>query len=462
MASHSITPEAHHENVRALAQAAGIAEAEASQRLEGYILVTHDETDSAAAAFVAELLPLLERTMRCGVDLPNSGICNAEVVVGMAKSRSDAPGVFVSLRQQHCRAGLAPEELASEATHPLFTLIAACYIAGAALHQALGDGIPNPPVYPFTIDYAVICGDVGAMDGNIEIGEAYLAGAGAIGNGFLWAARHVPLQGTLHVVDDDHVSSGNLQRQIWFDEDDLEKPKAEILAAKAQAFLPDCRLVPHQSRLQRHPNRAGRWLRRLIVGVDSRRARRELQNELPGEIFDASTTGIEEIVIHYNRQPTELACMGCLYFRDDREVTQDESLAAHLGVSVADVRTERISPEAARMIVRKHAHLDAEAIIGTAYDTLYKELCSSGKLANAAGENMIAPFAFVSVLAGALLLIEVIRRVVSNQGVDFNEWRVAPWRPPFGGARRLRARRADCECCSREPLRRLSQKMWAD
>lgn len=462
MASHSITPEAHRENVRVLAQAAGISELEASGRLDGFILVTHDHADSAATSLVAELLPLLERTMPCGIDPSDNGTCSAEVIVGSAKGRSSTPQIYVSLQERHCRIGLAPEGLASVAAHPLCTLIAACYAAGAALHQALGDGIPNPPIYPYTIDYAVICGDVAALDGKVEIGEAYLAGAGAIGNGFLWAARHVSLQGTLHVVDDDHVSSGNLQRQIWFDEDDLEKPKAEVLAAKAQPFLPDCRLVPQQSRLQQHPNRAGRWLRRLIVGVDSRRARRELQNELPGEVFDASTTGIEEIVIHYNRQPTELACMGCLYFRDDREVTQDESLAAHLGVSITDVRTERVSLEAARSIVRKHGHLDAEAIIGAAYDTLYKELCSSGKLANSTGENMIAPFAFVSVLAGALLLVEVIRRVSSNTNIEFNEWRVAPWRPPFGGARRLRVRRADCECCGREPLRRLSQKMWAD
>jgi hypothetical protein len=41
-----------------------------------------------------------------------------------------------------------------------------------------------------------------------------MAGAGAIGNGFLWAARHVDIRGTLHIADDDRVSSGNLNRRI--------------------------------------------------------------------------------------------------------------------------------------------------------------------------------------------------------------------------------------------------------
>lgn len=44
----------------------------------------------------------------------------------------------------------------------------------------------------------------------------------------------------------------------------------------------------------------GAWLKRLIVGVDSPRARRNLQTEVPGEVYDASTTGISEVVVHFS------------------------------------------------------------------------------------------------------------------------------------------------------------------
>ena len=207
----------------------------------------------------------------------------------------------------------------------------------------------------------------------VSLGEAYLAGAGAIGNGFLWAARHVRLVGTLNIVDDDIVSSGNLQRQVWFELCDIGKPKAKRLAILAQSYFPECRLKPEVCRLQEHPARNdGAWLGRLIVAVDSRLARRHLQNELPGEVFDASTSGSQEIVLHHNKQPNDHACLGCVYPSDEAEVTHEQAIACHLGIDVESVRQLRISPEIARRICETHTHLAPAEIKGLPFDTLYK------------------------------------------------------------------------------------------
>jgi hypothetical protein len=265
------------------------------------------------------------------------------------------------------------------------------------------------------------------LDEVIDLGESHLAGAGAIGNRFLWAARHVNLRGKLIVCDDDVVSSGNLQRQIWFDEGDKDNPKSATLCQKAQPFIPGCQLAPETLRLQDLPNRSGAWLKRLIVAVDSRRARRELQNEFPAEVFDASTTDIREVVVHYNHALSGLACLGCLYKADEKEVSQDQIIADHLGVSVDDVTSSRISSTAAAAIARKHPHIDPAAIGGQAYDSLYKELCATGKLHAAVGKQVVAPFAFVSVLAGTLLLFEVMIRLGRPGSVNSNEWHVSPW-----------------------------------
>jgi len=38
-----------------------------------------------------------------------------------------------------------------------------------------------------------------------------------------------------------------------------------------------------------------------------------LLSEFPGEVFDASTTGISEVDLHFHKQPTTGPCLGCVY-----------------------------------------------------------------------------------------------------------------------------------------------------
>lgn len=133
----------------------------------------------------------------------------------------------------------------------------------------------------------------------------------------------------------------------------------------------------------------------------------------------------------------------------------------HLGITVDDVRAQRISPQIAERIVKKHTDLSVKDITALAFDTLYKQLCATGRLQNSSGAELVAPFAFISVLAGAFLLLEVIQRVGHETMVSNNEWRLSPWRAPFPGGRQLRPRRADCECCGRPQLRRFRAATWS-
>jgi hypothetical protein len=457
-----INPDAHGENVRALMAAAGIPEEEAVSRLEQRVLLTFDKSDWTATFLKEELIPVLSKTLRVDVEADKDATYSVELILGQAKVQTSVPSVFVVLRSDSLIISetrvVRPNQMPPA---ELLIVIAACYVAGAAIGRAVGEGIPNLPPPEFEIPFDDFAKVDYALFKHVELGEAYLAGAGAIGNGFLWAARHVGLQGKLHVVDDDSVSAGNLQRQIWFRPEDIGKAKAKVLSKRAQLRIPHCQLIPAVCRLQKHPNAyEGPWLRRLIVGVDSRRARRHLQNEFPGEVFDASTTGSEEIVLHYNKQPPELACMGCIYHHDQQEVSADQAIAEQLGIGIAEVREPRITPEIARRICLTHPTLQHELIIGQDFATLYKQLCSSQKLRSLSGKQVVAPFAFVSVLAGALLSLEIIRRQAGDYSDHSNLWRVSPWQPPFPGTRQTKQRRSDCECCGRREMRTLQQHLW--
>jgi hypothetical protein len=463
MPAHLLTAEVRRENAAALAAALGLGLAEAAELLDVTIAITASPADQTALAIAGDIAELLGRTARVVAAYEVPAAVAAELVIGDATCRTGARKLFLSVGRDAAKLSRTPSvQDACEPLHGLLCAIVACYACAASLDCALDRevsfGVPDPMV----ISYDALGIDAFDLTGPLELGHAYLAGAGAIGNGLLWAARHLDVRGRLELVDDDVVDPGNLNRQVWFDADDIGKKKVERLALKAQPAFPRLELVPRPCRLQDLPEKsAGPWLHRLIVAVDSRRARRRLQNEFPGEVFDASTTDVREIVIHYNRQPTTQACLCCIYEPDQEELAREQHIADHLGVSIEQVRSERITAPAAAAIIQRFPALVALNLVGTAYDTLFKRLCGEGLLKTATGRRVVAPFAFVSALAGALIALELVRRLrTGGSNRDFNYWRVSAWHPPLARRRILRTPQPGCAFCGNPILHRVNSTLW--
>lgn len=460
----TLTIGAQRQNAATLAAALGLAESHAAELLDLTILVTADPTDPTALALASDVVELLGRTVREVTQEMLANSVSAELVIGAASGRADAKHVFLQIGAYG--ATMSKDRPASALTcaptHRLLCAWIACYACAVLLDRAIDADLPFNLPSPFRLPFAALGLDLEALDQPVDIGHAYLAGAGAIGNGLLWAGRHLDLRGRLEIADDDEVDSGNLNRQVWFHEADIEAGKAERLAHHAQPFFPHLTLVPRPSRLQALQERSdGSWLPRLIVAVDSRRARRALQNEFPGEVFDASTTDIREVVVHYHRQPTDYACLSCIYAPDPVEFSREVHISEHLGVSVDEVRSERVTAAAATRIHARFPHLDVGRLVGLAYDSLFRSLCGEGTLKAVTQREQTAPFAFVSCLAGVMLAIELVRRIGhSNSERDFNYWGISAWHPPLARRRRLRARQADCAFCSNPTLRAVNTSLW--
>ena len=463
MPVHPLTTEAQRENAAALAAALGLDLGKAAEILDLAVVITINPADRVAAAFATDIAELLGRTVRAVAIDEIPAAAAAELVIGDAIGRTEGRKLFLSVGRGGAtlsRTAGPPE--ACQPIHGLLRALVACYACAATLDCALDTELPFGLPDPLVLSFDVLGVDLSDLTRPVDVGHAYLAGAGAIGNGLLWAARHLDLRGRLEIADDDHVDSGNLNRQVWFGTDDLDLKKADRLVLKAQPFFPRLELVPRPQRIQDLPERsAGPWLRRLIAAVDSRRARRQLQNEFPGEVFDASTTDIREVVVHYNRQPTTHACLSCIYESDEEELSREQHIADHLGVPVEAVRSERITASAAGVIVERFPDLAKVDLIGTAYDTLFKRLCGEGLLKTAAGRKVTAPFAFVSVLAGALLALELVRRLgTGGSDRNFNYWRVGAWHAPLARRRALRPPQAGCAFCGSPLLRRVNSQLW--
>lgn len=457
----------NQENAKTLAALLGIEEGDAAQRLRLRIAVTYDASLGPERALAEQIIALLGRTV-AWAGPPDHAPCAAEVVLGNRLPETSAARIVSATQvsgEFRIHAGPPPSTPGDIPALPRpLLVIAACHIAAAAVAAALRSDFPIRCSDPIVIPWTELFGpDLDRLEAPVDIGEVYLAGAGAVGNGFLYSLQEADLVGTLYVVDPKRIGAGALNRCLLLQEDDINEPKASRLCQRVQPAVRKLRLIPKDMTLgeARRERGADFLIDRLVVAVDSRGARRSLQMELPGAVFDASTTDIREVVLHFNRQPTELACLSCIYPVNERERKHEENVAAALGITVTEVRAEFIGPATAAAICRRFPDLRPSDLRGRAFDTLYKELCGVGKLKADGGEQVLAPFAFVSVLAGAHLAVEFLLRITDqNAARRFNYWRVSPWYSPVPALRQMRGRELQCDFCGKPIVRATIERFW--
>ena len=451
------------ENARTLASILGLDETEATALLQVSVLITVDKKDILSAFLAERLHELMTRTVSSVRDFIDADKEPAiEIVVGRRSPRSNAPKVrvFISNRSITIGTELILTNDPSH-VHRAILLLGACYTAAFAM-KTLFQGLPGQNMHRLELNYHELLGrDLILLNNAVDLGSTCLAGAGAIGNAFLYALRYFTVQGQMNIVDPKTVRDGNLNRCMFFKPEDIGYYKAERLAKAAQPYFSKLELVPHNTIFRELPGRSdGPWLKRLVVGVDSRRARRTLQSEIPGEVFDASTTDIREVVLHFHRQPTTGACMSCIYYQELAELAHERHVAEVLGVLIEDVKTGFITEESARKICSKYVQFQPHQLVGNAFDTLFKQMCGEGKLKTVEDRQVLAPFSFVSVLAGTYQAIEFIRRVQKGHEGLFNYWRLSPWASPQPRLRVVRPSRPDCEFCGDKLKKQITTTLW--
>jgi hypothetical protein len=424
-------------------------------------ITVHASQDVNAKVIQDHVVEMLRR-MISAVD--DSDLGTVEIHLGSVPRKSRVPVVHVGVTNAEIVISKTPVSEHDPAAEipEIALLIAACYAAAMAVRVTIGPHFSLPSHDTIRLPLKALLRSIRDGAGPVPMSKLYLAGAGAIGNAFLWGLSTFRVEGELWVVDPKTVSSGNLGRCVWFREADVGQPKAVRLAANAQPSLRGMRLLPHVGTVQTLPERNdGPWLENLVVAVDSRRARRRLQEELPCNVFDASTTGIEEVVLSFNSAHEAGACLSCVYHEDAAEAAHETHVATLLGVSVSDVQEHLVSESAAQRIAVRHPQVVPSDVVGLAFDTLFKTMCAMGQLGVDAGRTVLAPFSFVSVLAGAYLALEVVSRISAGQTTrPFNHWHVSPWASPVLDLQSFRRPLEGCETCGNAAVRATVQEVW--
>jgi hypothetical protein len=140
------------------------------------------------------------------------------------------------------------------------------------------------------------------------------------------------------------------------------------------------------------------------------------------------------------------------------EEAHEKPVAEVLGVSIEQVNQLFIDKHAAESIAAKYL-MDSNDIVGLAYDTLFKQLCGERKLRTSEDKQVLAPLAFVSGLAGALLALKLVESHIGYN--PYNCWGVRAWSTPNCRMQRSYPTNEKCEFCNSPTYQKVAKDLWA-
>jgi len=403
-------------------------------------------------------LPLAtEQTAKFGLTIGNAGHGKLDQAIVTANCHDWAVYVDVPID---------PDP--NEPWNPVLALVTACYAAARCAQVMLGDAVEGEMNWkPFSI--------LDFQDGRVEfdwneefnLGEAHLAGIGAIGSGFLFAlAAHGRAKGSLALVDYDRMEVSNLGRYTFFDSTDEGEFKTIAAKKRLEKMRLPLRVLPVEKRFEDYFSDAYSQdskfrVENLISAPDKRSTRRKFQRLLPRRMWDAST-GPNQVIVHSNSFDQAFACTECIYPETPDEQAYERHVASSLNVELQRVLSgEPVTEADARKIIERYPERSREELVGRAFDSVFRNLCSAGQL-KVAGEIVYAPFSFVSGLAGVLLYFEMVKSLRPDVFASFrrcNYFQLNPLRLPNPEFREERSSHRKC-MCQWDAVRRVYDRIW--
>lgn len=259
----------------------------------------------------------------------------------------------------------------------------------------------------------------------VELENVHLVGAGAIGNGVLWALSRMKCKGILHVVDPETITDSNLQRYAMLKAGDRAKRKADLAKIWLKNGGSGLVVKPHVATWSEHvATLPDHKVQTVISAVDSAQARIEIQASLPRFILNGWTQRGEAGVSRHDFL-NGMACLACLYMPTGQAPSEDLIIARALQLGEDDLIVREIRRRLVLSVPTERAFLEkiAEAAgveiekLLSFENRLLRDLYVEGVCGGAVMEFHAAalkvraevPMGFQSALSGILLAAELAR-----------------------------------------------------
>lgn len=298
--------------------------------------------------------------------------------------------------------------------------------------NALRASEPDVDLSLSLLDWSVggsVAGEAKGSDAAIDIGEAFLVGAGAIGNAAIWALARTPrLAGVLHVIDAENIELSNLQRYVLTSEAAIGRRKVDLayeeMQRRASEYAHGVSVQPHALRWDEFMSeRENFHLQRVLLALDSADDRIAVQSSLPRWVANAWTQP-ENLGVSRHPSFTREPCVACLYLPIQPRKSRDAIYAEALGMQQPDELMEirRLlhsgTPVGETFLRRIASRLDVPfaplaGFADNALERFYTEALCGGLILNLGGRigaerNTEVPMAFQSALAGIALAAELV------------------------------------------------------
>lgn len=370
----------------------------------------------------------------------------------------------------------APPPVNPEEPNPLGALVAAGWgasLVSGEIFRSLGANVELPATpkggWFSTFDYTVGKDRANpALKSRLDLGEAVMVGAGALGSAATYALSALPhISCQLSIVDDDTLSSTNIERHVTSvrSDADAERSKVEVLKAFLERYQPAARVTPIENKYEDWPGRSHPH-ELVLLGPDSAEVRRAVQFDLPRVLINAATGESFFTVSRHNFLTGP--CAACLYPDNQNTPTLVEDVARQFGV---DLRLAQDLVEGKRvfnadiyelMCERGTAQLrleKAQNLFGLPLAQVRGVVCSEAELRP---ELPAATIGFVSFLPGVLMVAELVKARCTPDAplsADTNVFRADIFRL---GEEGLEPRRKYRSCrCKDEIMRYVFEQRWA-
>lgn len=385
---------------------------------------------SSAEGFTASL-EAVARAINPAIEIVTAQVENAAVLaVGQTVLPTSMPVIYAGSDGWVARISSKGPVASGDSQIPFGAGAAACFAAANVFRLIFGPYLPaaaTDTAFSLSLldyDPQAAAPENPSLQSSISLGESYLVGLGAVGNGAVWALSRTPgLSGILHLIDHETVELSNLQRYVLATQTDRDEPK--VLLAARQFAGTDVNARPHQEKWGDYLRNTPSWsFERVAVAVDTGEDRQAVQAALPQWVVNAWTQPGDLGVSRHDFLGDD-ACLMCLYFPDRQGENFDQIIARAIGLPEALMEIRELlytnRPVGGEFLARAATAMEVELEQLAGYEnvplrTFYARAVCGGhvlRLGGIVGGNLRSqttgvPLAFQSALAGIMLAAELV------------------------------------------------------
>ena len=371
----------------------------------------------------AESLKTLARSINPNIELLDQGAPVVWINVGNRKSETADETVIHASSDGWIARILDHPTACGRTNNPIGAAAAACLAAANVFRVVFSEQLSGSAfdrdlslcLFDYKVNDSCCHSCHSHIDGAI-VEHATLVGAGAIGNGALWALARCPIGGVLNVVDPESIDDTNPQRYVLTD----HATRIAKVALAANIFqTASLKVAPFEGTWTEFVQ-AGKKFSLVGAAVDTAEARVEIQASLPQHILNAWTQS-GDLGISRHAFLGDQACLACLYIppyarpSEDLLVQQairysgDIMAIRNLLYTNEPLDTSWIERIANDMRVDRSLVLP---FVGRPLRELYQKGICGGILLPVSSEGtktaVTVPMAFQSAMAGIMLASEII------------------------------------------------------